>query len=394
MGTKKLLDDLLEKMLELGGSDLHIKSGTRPKSRISGEMEYISRDVLDAYFFEGMIHKVLSEEQKEILLKNKELDSHYVSGSGERFRLNMFYHLKGFACVFRMIPTKIMGIDALKLPEAVHKFVEFEKGLVLVTGTTGSGKSTTLAAIIDAINRTKKHHIITIEDPIEFVHQDRLCSIEQRDVGEHTYSFPKALKAALREDPDIILLGEMRDIETIETALHAANSGHLVLSTLHTLDAKETIDRIVGSFPTNEQNRICMSLASVLSGVLCQRLVKKLGGGRSAAVEVMIATGRIRQLIIEKRNLEITDAIEEGEIHGMQSFDQALFKLYSDGDIALDDALRAASKPDDLRLKISTLDNGKCDSCYLLKGEDEVKEERNSAVKEAQKEKPKLQIQR
>lgn len=394
MGTKKQLDELLDRMLDLGGSDLHIKSGSRPKSRISGEMEFISEEMLDDYFFDGLIHKVLSEEQKEILLKHKELDSHYVSESGERFRLNMFYHLKGYACVFRMIPTKIMGIDDLKLPEAVHRFVKFEKGLVLVTGMTGSGKSTTLAAIIDAINHTRKHHIITIEDPIEFVHQDRLCSIEQRDVGEHTHSFHKALKAALREDPDIILLGEMRDIETIETALHAANSGHLVLSTLHTLDAKETIDRIVGSFPTNEQNRIGMSLASVLAGVLCQRLVKKIGGGRSAAVEVMIATGRIRQMILEKRNLEITDAIEEGEIHGMQSFDQALFKLYSDGDIALDDALRAASRPDDLRLRISTLDNGGPDSGYILKEEDEQQEEWKSADKVEHKEKLKLQIKR
>ncbi|MGC9352147.1 MAG: type IV pilus twitching motility protein PilT, partial [Sulfurovum sp.] len=345
MDAKKLLDGLLEKMKGLGGSDLHIKSDTRPKSRILGEMEYLSDEVTDTSFFERVIEKVLTEVQREILLKNKELDSHYISGSGERYRLNIFYHLKGFACVFRIIPTAIMGIDDLKLPEAVHRFVKFEKGLVLVTGMTGSGKSTTLAAIIDEINKSRKHHIITIEDPIEFVHRDKLCSIEQRDVGEHTLSFHKALRAALREDPDIILLGELRDLETIEIALHAANTGHLVFSTLHTLDARETIDRIVGTFPANEQNRISMSLASVLGGVICQRLVRKRDGGRCPAVEVMINTGRIRQMIMEKKNHEIIDAIEEGEIHGMQSFDQSLFKLYSTGEITLDDALMAASRP-------------------------------------------------
>ncbi|HEO98178.1 MAG: PilT/PilU family type 4a pilus ATPase [Campylobacterales bacterium] len=394
MDAKKLLDNLLERMMGLGGSDLHIKSDTRPKSRISGEMEYLSEEVLDDDFFEGIIHKVLSEEQREILLKNKELDSHYISVNGERFRLNIFYHLRGFACVFRIIPTAIMGIDDLMLPQAVHRFVNFNKGMVLVTGTTGSGKSTTLAAIIDEINKTRKHHIITIEDPIEFVHRDKLCSIEQRDVGEHTQSFHRALRAALREDPDIILLGELRDIETIEIALHAANTGHLVFSTLHTLDARETIDRIVGTFPANEQNRISMSLASVLGGVICQRLVRKKDGKRCPAVEVMINTGRISQMIMEKKNHEIIDAIEEGEIHGMQSFDQSLFKLYSDGEITLDDALRAASRPDDLKLRISFLENSVEGSGYILKEEDETQEELHSAAREKHEEKPKLQIKR
>jgi len=401
MGTKKYLDDLLDKMLEHGGSDLHIKTKCRARSRISGDMEFISETSLDALFFEDLVHKVISDDQRELLLKNKELDSHYVSSSGDRFRLNIFYHLNGIACVFRMIPTKILNIDELDLPEAVHKFVNFEKGLVLVTGTTGSGKSTTLAAIIDEINRTKKHHIITIEDPIEFVHRDQLCSIEQRDVGEHTMSFQRALKAALREDPDIILLGEMRDMETIEIALHAANSGHLVFSTLHTLDAKETIDRIVGTFPTNEQNRIAMSLSSVLAGVLCQRLVKKIGGGRSAAVEVLIATSRIKQMIIEKRNLEITDAIEEGEIYGMQTFDQALFNLYLEDKINLENALRAASKPDDLNLKISNIKSGSDSVSYgfkVDKSDKEFGDEQQSTVKKKKiskpKEKPALEINR
>ncbi len=393
MDAKNTLDSLLDKMLELGGSDLHIKSNTRAKSRISGDMEFISEAPLEEAFFEGIVNDVLSTEQKELLLKNKDLDSHYVSANGDRYRLNMFMHLNGYACVFRTIPTKILDIDTLALPQSVHQFVTFEKGLVLVTGTTGSGKSTTLAAIIDAINRTQKKHIITIEDPIEFVHTDKQCSIEQRDVGEHAKSFHSALKAALREDPDIILLGELRDMETIEIALHAANSGHLVFSTLHTLDAKETIDRVVGTFPTNEQNRIGMSLASVLSGVLCQRLVKKPGGGRSAAVEVMIATGRIRQLIVEKRNAEITDAIEEGGLYGMQTFDQALFKLYMEKRVSLEDALRAASKPSDLKLKISNSRQGADLERYDLKEADETEETTNQGKEtkhptEQPKEKP------
>ena len=348
----KKLDLLLEKMKELGGSDLHLKTDTKPRARINGDIQVLDENILGRHFFQDCIHTILVPKQQKILEEEKELDGYYVSSSDTRYRFNIFLHLDGHAFVFRIIPTRILSIDELNLPKSVEKFVHFERGLILVTGTTGSGKSTTLAAIIDAINREKKKHIITIEDPVEFVHVDKNCIIEQRNVGEHTHSFQNALRAALREDPDIILVGEMRDIATIEIALHAANSGHLVLSTLHTLDAKETIDRVISTFPPHEQNRIRVTLASVLKGVLSQRLVKKIGGGRAAAVEVLFATERIKQMIYEKRDNEITDAISEGDVYGMQTFDQALFKLYQNNLATLDEVLSASTSPDDLKLII------------------------------------------
>ena len=357
MMKDKKLDKLLEKMVELGGSDLHLKTDAKPKARISGEIQLIDDEVLGKDFFESCIDTILTQKQKDKLESEKELDSYYVSGGGFRFRLNIFFHLNGIAFVLRVIPTKILTLDELNMPNAVKRFIGFERGLVLVTGTTGSGKSTTLAAIIDGINRTTKKHIITIEDPVEFVHTDKNCIIEQRNVGEDTKSFANALKSALREDPDIILVGEMRDIDTIEIALHAANSGHLVLSTLHTIDTKETIDRIIGTFPPHEQNRIRMTLSSVVQGIISQRLIKKVGGGRSAAVEILIATDRIKQMIRENRDNEITDAVAQGDIYGMQTFDQALLKLYKNGIATLEDVLTASTKPDDLKLMISNTQN-------------------------------------
>jgi twitching motility protein PilT len=241
----------------------------------------------------------------------------------------------------------------------VKTFTEIQRGLVLVTGVTGSGKSTTLAAILDKINRESKKHIITIEDPIEFVHKDRGCLINQRSIGQDTHSFSDALRAALREDPDIILVGEMRDMETIDIALHAANTGHLVFSTLHTLDAKETIDRIVGMFSVEEQPRIRMSLASVLEGVVSQRLVPKISGGRVAALEILKKTARIEQLIAEKRDAEIPDALFDGkDVYGTQTFDQALLDLLRKGDIETKTALEYATNRSDMKLKIEGVGKG------------------------------------
>jgi twitching motility protein PilT len=267
--------------------------------------------------------------------------------------------MDGLSAVFRIIPVKILSIDELNLPPVIKTFTQIQRGLVLVTGVTGSGKSTTLAAILDKINRETKKHIITVEDPIEFVHKDRGCLINQRAIGQDAHSFSDALRAALREDPDIILVGEMRDLETIDIALHAANTGHLVFSTLHTLDAKETIDRIVGMFSNEEQNRIRMSLASVLEGVISQRLIPTKRGGRVAAIEVLKKTARIEQLIAENRDAEIPDALFEGkEIYGTQTFDQALLDILRRGEITDEIALEYATNPSDMKLKMQGVGKG------------------------------------
>jgi twitching motility protein PilT len=255
-----------------------------------------------------------------------------------------------------VIPVKIMSIEELGLPDVIHRFTAAERGLVLVTGVTGSGKSTTLAALINEINWKRRRHIITIEDPIEFVHKDRKCIVNQRSIGQDTLSFGNALRASLREDPDIILVGEMRDTETIEIALHAADTGHLVFSTLHTLDAKETINRIIGAFPTEEQNRIRLTVASTLEGIISQRLIPTVDDKRTAALEVLVKTSRIQQLIVENRDNEIKDTIEEGkEIYKSQSFDQAILDLYNEGRISREKAFEFATSPSDLKLKMEGL---------------------------------------
>jgi len=302
---------------------------------------------------DGIAQAILTEKQYNELVTTKELDCTYVLDKDNRFRVNFFYQLNGLSTVMRIIPVKILTIEELSLPQAISELADMHRGLVLVTGVTGSGKSTTLAAMIDRINRTQKKHIITVEDPIEFVHQDRESLVSQRGIGQDSLSFSNALKAALREDPDIILVGEMRDLETIEIALHAANTGHLVFSTLHTLDAKETINRVIGMFPQAEQNRIRMTLASVLEGVVSQRLVKTINGGRAAAIEIMKRTARISELIAENRDYELLDTIEEGkEIYGSQSFDQALLDLYHSGKISEEVVLENATNPSDMKLKL------------------------------------------
>jgi twitching motility protein PilT len=262
----------------------------------------------------------------------------------------------------------------LKLPDVVKSFIQKERGLVLVTGVTGSGKSTTLAALINEINVTKKKHIITIEDPIEFVHKDKGCIVNQRAVGQDTLSFSNALRAALREDPDIILVGEMRDRETINLALHAADTGHLVFSTLHTIDAKETINRIIAQFPTEEQNRVRLSLAGVLQGVISQRLVPTIDGGRRAALEILVRTPLIEKLIMENRDFEIKDAIESGKAHyHSQSFDQAIFDLYNEKVISLEQALENATSATDLELKINGLNSSSDDGDFTQNDKEATK---------------------
>ncbi len=349
----------LRSMVSNEGSDLHLKSGAIPRVRVHGVLKVLGKDALSADMVEEIAKSIMSPEQFIKLKDEKNLDFTYVLDENNRFRVNFFYQMDGLSAVFRLIPVKIPSLDELKLPEVIKSFTEIQRGLVLVTGVTGSGKSTTLAAILDKINNETKKHIITVEDPIEFIHKDKGCLINQRAIGQDTHSFSDALRAALREDPDIILVGEMRDLETIDIALHAANTGHLVFSTLHTLDAKETVDRIIGMFGKEEQNRIRSSLASVLEGVISQRLVPTKQGGRTAAVEILKKTARIEQLIMEDRDYEIPDALFEGkEIYGTQTFDQALLDLLRENRISEETALEYASNPADMKLKMEGVGKG------------------------------------
>lgn len=349
----------LRTMISNGGSDLHIKSGAIVRVRVDGELKMLGKDALTSEIVDKMAREIMTPDQYDKLKEDKNLDFTYVLGSEHRFRVNFFHQMDGMSAVFRIIPVKIATLDELNLPDVIKSFTEIQRGLVLVTGVTGSGKSTTLAAIIDKINREEKKHIITVEDPIEFIHKDRGCLINQRAIGQDTHTFSDALRAALREDPDIILVGEMRDLETIDIALHAANTGHLVFSTLHTLDAKETVDRIIGMFGKEEQNRIRSSLASVLEGVISQRLIPTKMGGRAAAIEVLKKTARIEQLIMEDRDYEIPDALFEGkEIYGTQTFDQALLDLLRDGRISEEVTLEYATNPADMKLKMDGVGKG------------------------------------
>ena len=349
----------LKAMMKNGGSDLHLKATAVPRIRLQGVLKTLGKEIMTSTMMENLAKEILTPDQYLKLVADKQLDFSYVIGTEGRFRANFFYQMNGLSSVMRIIPVKILPLEKLNLPPVVETFADIQRGMILVTGVTGSGKSTTLAAIIDRINATQQKHIITVEDPVEFVHPDKKCLINQRGVGEDTISFATALKAALREDPDIILVGEMRDIETIEIGLHAASTGHLVFSTLHTMDAKETIDRIVGTFGSEEQPRIRLAVASVLEGVLSQRLIPTIGGGRAAGLEILKKTSRIEQLIAEDRDAEIPDALAEGkEIYGTQTFDQALLDLFFEKRITKEVALEYATSPSDLLLKMQGVGKG------------------------------------
>jgi len=349
--TKKL-NFYLEGLIKYGGSDLHVKSESYFRGRINGEMLTLSDEILK--YKDGIqLAKELLKSRYSELVKNKSVDFNYKLNDQYRFRGNIFFQTDGISAVFRVIPVKIPTMEELKLPPVIERFCNLKRGLVLVTGPTGSGKSTTLASIINHINKHQRKHIITIEDPVEFVYKDINSLINQRAIGQDALDFSSALRAALREDPDVILIGEMRDMETIEIAMHAAETGHLVLSTLHTVDAKDTINRIIGMFPGEEQNKIRMSLAATLQGVLSQRLVKTIDGKRTAAIEILIRNARVEALIADGRDSEIIDAISEGkEAYGMQSFDQALLDLYQKGIISEEEALTNASNSADLSMKL------------------------------------------
>jgi twitching motility protein PilT len=355
----KKIRGYLQKLIEVGGSDLHVKANAVIRARIQGEITQFSGGIFSKEDAITFAKELLKGRYAEFVEK-KELDLVYPLNESNRFRVNIFFQMEGVSAVFRVIPVKIPSFDDLKLPEILREFTKKERGLVLVTGVTGSGKSTTLASLINEINISRKKHIITIEDPIEFVHKDRGCIINQRSVGQDTISFGSALRAALREDPDIILVGEMRDKETINLALHAADTGHLVFSTLHTIDAKETINRIIAQFPTEEQNRVRLALSGVIQGIISQRLVPTIDGGRRAAMEILVRTPTIEKLIMENRDSEIKGAIENGREHyKSQSFDQSLLELYNDGEITKAKAYEYATSPADLELRINGLSSGK-----------------------------------
>jgi len=351
------LNEVLQVALRGGASDIHLKAGLPPMFRVDGSLVPL-KDArrLPPEEISRMAFGIMNDYQKEKFKAQNELDLAYgVPGLG-RFRVNVFQQRGTIGVVLRVIPFKIATIDQLLLPKVLEKVAGEQRGLILVTGTTGSGKSTTLAAMVDHINSSETCHIMTIEDPIEFLVRDKRSIVNQREVGVDTLSFAQALKSALRQDPDVILVGEMRDLETIETALTAAETGHLVLSTLHTLDATETIARIVSAFPPHQQKQVRLQLGSVLRAVVSQRLVPRADGkGRVAAVEVLVANSRIREMIEDKdRTKEITQAISQSfTTYGMQTFDQSLMGLFKQNLIAYEEALRQCSNPDDFALRVS-----------------------------------------
>ncbi|MHB1397238.1 MAG: type IV pilus twitching motility protein PilT [Trichloromonadaceae bacterium] len=351
------LNEILAVGLKAKASDIHLKAGLPPTYRIDGALRSLPKAPrLGPDEIHNMAQEIMNPRQKAKFEETHEVDLAYgVPGLG-RFRVNVFAQRGSVSMVLRTIPFEIRTLDELLLPSVLKKLAAEQRGLVLVTGATGSGKSTTLAALLDHINSNRTAHIVTIEDPIEYLHRDKKCIINQREVGFDTESFEVALKSALRQDPDVILVGEMRDYETIETAITAAETGHLVLSTLHTIDATETINRIIGVFPPFQQRQVRLQLSGVIKGIISQRLVPRADGkGRVAAIEVMVSTARTRELIDDKeKTKQIRDAIQQGYVsYGMQTFDQAIMGLLKKGLISEEEALRQSSNPDDFKLKIS-----------------------------------------
>jgi twitching motility protein PilT len=350
------VNDLLKIAVESGASDLHLKVGSYPMMRVRGTLTPATEDKrLDREDMDAVAAAVLPTSHRERFKDNHEVDLAYAVDGLGRFRCNAFQQRGTIGMIFRVIPMTVATIDELALPAVLKRIATEERGLVLVTGTTGSGKSTTLAAMIDEINTTRSAHIMTIEDPIEYLHRDNRSIVNQREIGVDTTSFSHALRSALRQDPDVILVGEMRDFETIETALLAAETGHLVFSTLHTLDATETINRIISVFPPHQQKQIRVQLASVLKAVISQRLIPRIDGkGRVPAVEVLISTAFIRDCIMDKEKTHlIHGAIAQGTSqYGMQTFDQSIFSLYEQGLVSYEEALRWASNVDEFKLKV------------------------------------------
>ncbi len=334
------IDELFRIMVEQGASDLHLSSGSPPLLRLHGDMIPIpNQPIMDNAYIQSLIFEIINEKQKRNLIETWELDCSYFIEGLSRFRVNVFMQRRGMGAVFRVIPTEILSAQKLGLPPCVTNLLNVERGLILVTGPTGSGKSTTLAAMLDSINANERTHILTIEDPVEFVHENKKSLINQREVGSHTKSFSNALKAALREDPDIILVGEMRDLETIELAMTAAETGHVVFGTLHTNSAASTVDRIIDVFPVDRQAQIRVMLSESLRGVVAQTLFKRRDKpGRVAGLEVLVNTRAVSNLIREGKTFQIPSTMQTGSSEGMITFEQHLTGLVQEGKISLEDA--------------------------------------------------------
>ena len=348
-GPRLVLDDLLIHMLDEGGSDLHMTTGAPPTVRVRGEMVPVEGFAkLTPEQLRGAFYGIMTERQRKVFEENLELDFAYSVPGKARFRVNVFQQRDALGAVMRMIPWEILSLDKLNMPAVIGSFATMKRGLVLVTGPTGSGKSTTLAALIDQVNRTRKGHIMTIEDPVEFLHEHRGCLVNQREVGQDTRSFRNALKSALRQDPDIILVGELRDLDTISVALTAAETGHLVFATLHTQSAQDTITRVVDVFPSDQQQQVRTQLAATLQGVVCQTLVKTADGrSRAAAVEIMMCTPGIRAMIRDDKLQQIQGALQAGAKDGMQTLNAHLAALVKSGTITYEAGVENCTNRED-----------------------------------------------
>jgi twitching motility protein PilT len=344
------IDELLRRMAECEASDLHLTSGSEPVIRVRGRLERLDgTEKLTPEVVRDLVYRILSTEQQKILETRRSVDLSYSLPTVARFRVNVFFQRATLGAAFRLVPTQIKSLDELGLPAHLSMLAEQPRGLVLVTGPTGSGKSTTLATLIDQINRTRHEHILTIEDPIEFLHWHRSCIVNQREVGPDTPSFAEALRAALRQDPDVVLVGEMRDLETIATALTAAETGHLVFATLHTQSAPQTIDRIIDVFPAEQQDQVRMQLAGTLQGIVTQNLVPTADGrGRIAALEILLPDDAVRNLIRQGKVEQIYSVIQTGTARGMQTMEQALADLVLRKVITREVAISRSSRPDQL----------------------------------------------
>ena len=344
-----MLRDLLEQMVRMGASDLHLTVGSPPVVRVDGKLLRIPQhDVLTGELIKKLAYSMLNDKQKLKFEQNSELDLSFGVEQMSRFRCNMFMQRGNVAVAIRQIPYNVRTFEELGLPKVVAEFSKLPRGLVLVTGPTGSGKSTSLASIIDKINRERAVHIITVEDPIEYLHRHQMAIVNQREVYADTQSFATALKYALREDPDVVLVGEMRDLETIEAALSISETGHLAFATLHTNSCAETINRIVDVFPTNQQEQVRVNLSFVLQAVVSQTLIPKVGGGRVMALEIMIATPAIRAIIRDDKVHQLYSMIQSGQKYGMKTMNQSLSELYQGGKISINDAMSYSSNTQEL----------------------------------------------
>lgn len=350
------LESLLEKMVQVEASDLHLKVGSPPVFRLNGDLQMFDQEHLGPEVTKDYAASLMSDRQIRQFSEISEVDFAYSAPEVGRFRVNVYRQRGSISIAVRRVATRIPSFEELMLPGVVETLSAEPRGIVLVTGATGSGKTTTLAAMINYINSHMRRHIVTIEDPIEILHEDKESIINQREVGLDTESYSSSLKHVLRQDPDVILIGEMRDLETVRTALTAAQTGHFVLSTLHTIDVAETVNRIIDFFPLYQQNQVRIMLAGSLKGIISQRLLSRAGGeGRVPAVETMVVTGRIRQMILDPQQTSaIASALQEGDYYGMQSFDQSLLSLYEEGLVTFHDASQVATSPHDFKLLVQS----------------------------------------